>query len=81
MNDETVSAQAVGEALPVSGVRPVSPYAAALASDFEASAVAAIERWYAAHFHAAAISGRTPITAEEKASLIAYVTEALTPKE
>jgi hypothetical protein len=37
----------------------------------------AIERWYAAHFHAAALAGRAPLSAAEKASLAEHVTAAL----
>lgn len=80
MNDETASAQADGEVLHVSQVAAAGARAAVAAYD-QQQAIDAIERWYAAHFHAAAVSGRAPITAEEKASLIAHVTEALTPKE
>lgn len=52
-----------------------------LPSERHADAEALVERWYADHYHAAAIAGRTPITAEEKAALIALVSAALTPKE
>ena len=44
-------------------------------------ATAVVDGWYAEHYHAAAIAGRAPITAEDKASLIAHVAAALTPKE
>lgn len=74
MNDETESAQAEGEALPDSLPPP-------LPSEVAQRAVAAVERWYADHYHAAAVAGRPPITAEDKASLIAHVSAALTPKE
>jgi hypothetical protein len=37
----------------------------------------AIEQWYAAHFHAAATSGRPPITSDEKAALVEAVTAAI----
>lgn len=44
--------------------------------------VKAVEAWYARHFHKAASSGASPITAEDKASLIQHVTSAVqTPKE
>lgn len=74
MNEDTASAQAEGEALPASLPPPLPDSATQRAET-------AVEAWYAAHFHAAAIAGRAPITAEEKASLIAHVTAAITPKE
>jgi hypothetical protein len=83
MNDDTASALAEGEALP-----PVSPSPAkagffsraeqAAKTDAE-RVIAAIERWYAAHFHAAAVSGRAPITADDKAALLKHVAEAVAP--
>lgn len=76
MNDETIAGQPEGEALPARAEAAID-----YADTGLHSVLAAIERWYAAHFHATAISGRAPITAEEKASLTAHVTEALTPKE
>jgi hypothetical protein len=41
--------------------------------------VAAVEAWYSAHFHAAAVAGVTPITADDKAALIQHVTDAVAP--
>lgn len=44
--------------------------------------VAAIEKWYAAHFHRAAVNGTAPISADDKAALIQHVTNAVTkPQE
>lgn len=40
--------------------------------------LAAIERWYAGHFHRAAVEGRPPISATDKAELAKAVTEATT---
>lgn len=90
MNDETVAGKPEGEALPDSGstiaasihidTKPLVAAIGELRADAE-RVLAAIERWYAAHFHAAAVAGRAPITAEDKASLTAHVTEAFTPKE
>lgn len=51
---------------------------AVVVSDVE-RAVAAVERWYAAHFHAAAVAGRAPITADDKAALIQHVADAVAP--
>lgn len=42
--------------------------------------LAAIEAWYAAHFHRAVVEGRAPISAADKADLVKAVTEA-TSKE
>ena len=38
----------------------------------------AIEAWYAKHFHRAAVEGRQPISAADKAELVQAVTEATT---
>jgi len=43
--------------------------------------IAAIEKWYAQHFHKAAVAGRPPIPADDKASLIQHVVDAVNPKE
>lgn len=40
--------------------------------------VAAIEAWYARHFHRAAVEGRAPISATDKADLVKAVAEATT---
>lgn len=81
MIDEKAAAKAEGEALPESISQPVfAPVVERVVSPVE-RAFAAIEDWYAEHFHAAAVDGRPPITAEEKASLQAHVSDALTPKE
>jgi hypothetical protein len=42
-------------------------------------AVRGIEAWYAKHFHAAAVAGRTPISADDKAALLQHVAEAVAP--
>lgn len=42
-------------------------------------AEAAIERWYAEHFHRAAVANVQPITAAEKVALHAAVADALKP--
>lgn len=44
-------------------------------------AIHAIERWYAKHFHAAAVAGRAPISSDDKAELVRHVADALTTKE
>lgn len=77
MNDETDTAQAEGEVLPKSFAKT----AEAAVLSLEQRVLAALDRWYEKHFHAAAADGRAPISAEEKASLTAHVSEALTPKE
>ena len=42
-------------------------------------AVAGIERWYAEHFHRAAVAGRVPLPADQQAALVAHVTAAINP--
>lgn len=42
-------------------------------------AVRGIETWYANHFHAAAVAGRTPISADDKAALLKHVADAVAP--
>ena len=42
-------------------------------------ALAGIERWYAEHFHAAAVAGTQPITSADKAALTAHVAAAIRP--
>jgi hypothetical protein len=76
MTDETVSGTPEGEALPVSQYfkRAVK----AVETDAE-RVIAAIERWYAAHFHAAALAGRAPLSADDKAALIQHVADAVAP--
>lgn len=39
----------------------------------------AIERWYAAHYHAATVAGRAPITTDDKAALVSSVTAVVAP--
>lgn len=43
--------------------------------------VAAIEAWYAKHYHSAAVAGRAPISVDEKAALVEHVTAAVTHEE
>ncbi len=85
MTDETVAAQAEGEALPASDAKPPEPGFLARAESavlsLEQRVVAGIDAWYAEHFHSAAAAGRAPISAVEKASLTKHVSAALTPKE
>lgn len=54
----------------------------ALVADVESAlkrAEAAIERWYDAHFHRAAVENAQPITAAEKVALHAAVADAIKP--
>lgn len=75
MNEDTeAGALPEGEALPASLPPPLPRH-------IDPRAVEAVERWYTKHFHAAAVAGRAPITAEDKASLIAHVSAAINPKE
>jgi hypothetical protein len=82
MNDETNSGQPEGEALPeVSQPAKTGFFSSAektVQTDVE-RVIAAVEAWYAAHFHAAALAGRAPITADDKAALIQHVADAVAP--
>lgn len=42
-------------------------------------AITGVERWYAQHFHAAAVTGSQPIPADQKAALVEHVTAAINP--
>lgn len=86
MIDETEAAKAEGEASPAITPTPAKAgFFSSAVADVKAvegvveRAVAAIERWYAAHFHAAAVEGRAPITADDKAALIQHVADAVAP--
>ena len=74
MTDDTASALAEGEALPAFLKR-----AEQAIESIEQRAVAAIERWYAAHFHKAAQAGTAPLSADDKAALIQHVADAVAP--
>lgn len=74
MNDENESAQAEGSPTPAKAGF-FSRAEKAIASDAE-RVVAAVEAWYAQHFHRATVEGRAPISAEDKAALVKAVTEA-----
>lgn len=41
----------------------------------------AIEAWYARHFHRASVEGRAPISAADKADLVAAVKASVQTKE
>jgi hypothetical protein len=81
MNDETASGQPEGEAL------PEPKYSAACKANFSTDkhdfahlrgrVLDAIELWYAKHFHAAAVAGRTPLSADDKAALQKHVADAV----
>ena len=79
MIDETEAAKAEGEASPAITPTPAKAgFFSRAESDVE-RVIAAIERWYAAHFHSAAVEGRAPITADDKAALIQHVADAVAP--
>lgn len=83
MNDEPVSAQAEGEALPASiQPPPKGGFFSSAEKAVEAAlhpAIEAVERWYAAHFHAHAVAGTAPLSADDKAALIQHVADAVAP--
>lgn len=78
MNDDTASAQAEGEALPASIPPPKGGFFSPVES-LASRAEAAIERWYAAHFHRHAQAGTAPLSADDKAALIQHVADAVAP--
>ena len=79
MNDPNASAQAEGEALPkVTPTPPKGGFFSPAESVLE-RVLDAIERWYADHFHAAALAGRAPLPADDKAALIQHVADAVAP--
>jgi hypothetical protein len=69
VNKDTASALAEGEALLTRAEQAVE---AALHP-----ALAAIERWYAAHFHRHVRAGTAPLSADDKAALIQHVADAV----
>ena len=80
MIDENEAAQAEGEALPGSGPQP--PYVPSIPFELEhlpGRVIAAVEAWYAEHFHRAVVAGAAPISSEDKAALIQHVTDAVSP--
>ena len=89
MHDENEAAQAEGEALPLPDAEPMppplpSPPPGGFFSPVESldsRVEAAIERWYAEHFHRAAVDGRAPLTADDKAALISSVRSAVAQPE
>lgn len=79
MINETEAAKAEGEASPAITPTPAKAgFFSRAESDVE-RVIAAVEAWYAAHFHAAAVEGRAPITADDKAALIQHVADAVAP--
>lgn len=68
MKDKDEAAQAEGEAVPAKNLNADR-------------AIAAVERWYAAHFHRAAVHGYAAIPSDDKAALIQHVVAAVSTKE
>ena len=83
MNDEINAGQPEGEALPAAIPQPARAGFFSLAERAVESAlhpaIAAIERWYDAHFHTHAVAGTAPISADDKAALIQHVADAVAP--
>lgn len=82
MKDEDTAAKAEGEALPESTQPAKAGFfvrAEQTALSIEQRAVAAIEDWYERHFHACAVSGRAPLSADDKAALVKGVADAVAP--
>ncbi len=81
MSNDPVSGQPEAQPRP-SAFRTVEGDAKAAAIDIEDAvkrALAGVERWYADHFHRAAVTGVAAINSADKASLIAHVTAAINP--
>lgn len=72
MSDEKQSAQAEGSPMPAK-----AGFFSRAETDVE-RAIAAVEAWYACHFHRSAVEGRAPISAADKADLVKAVTNATT---
>jgi len=70
MTEDTESGRPEGEALPASIPAPAS---------LEQRVTAAIDAWYVDHFHAAAVAGRAPLSADDKDALVKSVTAAVAP--
>lgn len=76
------AAKAEGEALPESNQPAKAGFfvrAEKAALSLEERAVAAIEDWYERHFHACAVAGRAPLSADDKAALVKSVADAVAP--
>ena len=81
MTDTTASGKPGANALPARAERLVQRIEREALS-IEQRAVAAVEAWYAAHFHKHAAAGTPSITSDDKAALIQHVTDAVaTSKE
>ena len=65
MIEDTDTGQPEGEVLPE--------------TDLATRVTAAIEAWYARHYHAAALAGTAPLSADDKAALIQHVADAVAP--
>lgn len=78
MTDDTVSGQPEGEALPVAKRSRLGEAVNLVTTDAE-RVLAAVERWYAAHFHRCAAAGTAPLSADDKAALIQHVADAVAP--
>ena len=78
MIDENEAAQAEGEAVPRENAWHRVEDACESVAD---RAIAAVERWYSAHFHKGQTTGSPVISSDDKAALIASVSAELTPKE
>lgn len=70
MTEETEAGQPEGDVLPDAAPTPLS---------LEQRLRAALDSWYANHFHAAAIAGRAPISADDKDALTKSVLGVVAP--
>lgn len=80
MTEDTVSAKAEGQ--PVPEVPAATDFLHRAEQAFltvEQRVIAGIEAWYERHFHKAAVEGRQPLSADDKAALLKSVTDAVAP--
>lgn len=77
MIDEDEAGKPEGEALP----ETPPPQGGFFSPEVFKRAEAAVDGWYAQHFHRAALQARQPISADDKAALVRAVAQAFTPEE
>jgi len=83
MSTEKASAKADGDVLPENTIKPAEPgflaRAEKAAMSIEERVVAAIDGWYERHFHACAVAGRAPLSADDKTALVKSAVDAVAP--
>lgn len=83
MSADERAAKAEGDMLPENTTKPAGAGFFARAEkavlSIEERISAAVDGWYEGHFHACAVAGRTPISADDKAALVKSVVDAVAP--